>query len=284
MELDVTIMSGAGNIFSVVNNRNYHLPLNFYQIHSSEICRRSYSKGSTEGLLVLDKDEKSKSSFNVYFYNPDGSFGMMCGNGARCAVAFALNNDIIHNTNSPIQFEVWGKAYLAEISEGLIKVKFPPPVSIVKNKTIFFDKHNITGDFVDVNSPHFVIDFSSLDLFQDVDFYSFPINDFAPKIRYHNEFLPNGTNVNFYKVVNDKVMLRTYERGVEKETGACGTGAISTAISIFLKNGKTNLRIIPTSQEELTVEILLDNTRNISNVFLTGNAKVLEKAKINIDA
>ncbi|MGB9770461.1 MAG: diaminopimelate epimerase [Candidatus Kapaibacteriota bacterium] len=284
MEIELTIMSGAGNIFSVVDNRNYSLSKEFFIKNAPKICSKSYSKGNTEGLLVVETASSNEKDFALKYFNPDGSYGMMCGNGGRCAVLFAKDKGIIETSKSRIRFDVWEVEYIAELIEDKIRLKFPPPTIIKKEILVTIEKDNIFGDYINVNSPHFVINFIDSPFSKEYDFFEFPLHEIAPKIRGHEIFRPDGVNVNFYLNFSEKIYLRTYERGVEKETGACGTGAISTAVSLFLKNhSKKRFLIVPPSKEELEVEIYSEDSGNITEIYLTGKAKVLEIAKLDID-
>lgn len=282
MELEITIMSGAGNIFSVVDNTKYQFPIQFYEKHATHICENSFSKGRTEGLLVIDKSQKD-TDFSLKFFNPDGSFGMMCGNGGRCAVFFASKGGLI-NRNKSILFDVWDETYVAEFIEDKIKIRFAPPKTVEVDKKIHLEEQIVVGDYVDVNSQHFVIDYKKSPFASQYDFFAFPIKEIAPQIRFHKEFQPKGVNVNFYLASEDKIYLRTYERGVEGETGACGTGAISTAVSLFHRNKAINkFKIIPPSKEEIEVQINVNELGKIDEIYLIGNAKVVEVAKLEID-
>lgn len=281
MEIDVEIMSGAGNIFSIIDNRKLRLPTDFFQHYAPMICEKSYDK-KTEGLLIIENAKNDEKDFSLKYFNPDGSSGMMCGNGGRCAVGFALNREIIVENKNVIKFDVWGQDYVAELIDDKIKITFPPPIQINLNKTIEINNFTINGDFINVNSPHYVINIDEQKLFANYDFFTFPVNDYGRSIRFHNEFFPGGTNVDFFKLQNDIIYLRTYERGVENETGACGTGAISTAISVyFAKKKQTTFRFVPTSREELIVEIIVQGNL-IKNIYLIGGYKFLGKSKLLI--
>jgi diaminopimelate epimerase len=283
MEFEVEIMSGAGNIFSVIDNRERKYPPDLIRKYSNQICTKSYPQNKTEGILLIEPSDEPKQDFSVKFFNPDGSFGMMCGNGGRCAVAFALEKGLFQPKNEPIKFDVWGQEYSAEIIGTEIKIIFPPPKLIIENKKIETETQHFLGDFIDVGSPHFVVNFDIMFKGTNTNFSNFPITELGRLIRYHKDFLPDGTNVDIFKIHNDQIFLRTYERGVEAETGACGTGAIATAVSVFLKNPNRNsFEIIPTSKEKLKVVILHDD-KKIKEIDLIGGFKFLGKYKIYID-
>lgn len=284
MEIEVTLMSGAGNIFSVVDNTRYNLSEDFFQNFAKVICEGNYQFRRTEGLLVIEKDNTDTVDFKLKYYNPDGSFGMMCGNGGRCAVFYAVEKKIITKAKETILFDVWDVNYSAFFENNLIKIKFPPPQSVHQNKSLSVDGELIIGDYVNVNSPHFVVEFDQLKLSLEYDFFNFPLEKFAPKIRFHQDFQPEGVNVNVFISEHNKVYIRTFERGVERETGACGTGAISTSISLFLKNKKqSKYTIVPPSKEDLEVAISHDIENIIKEVYLIGNAKILDVQRIQID-
>ena len=283
MEFEVEIMSGAGNIFSVIDNRERIYPPDLIRKYSNQICTKSYPQSKTEGILLIEPSDEPKQDFSVKFFNPDGSFGMMCGNGGRCAVAFALEKGLFQPKNEPIKFDVWGQEYSAEIIGTKIKIIFPPPKLIIENKKIETETQYFLGDFIDVGSPHFVVNFDIMSKGTNTNFSNFPITELGRLIRYHKDFLPDGTNVDIFKIHDDQIFLRTYERGVEAETGACGTGAIATAVSVFLKNPNRNsFEIIPTSKEKLKVVILHDD-KKIKEIDLIGGFKFLGKYKIYID-
>lgn len=281
MNLNITIMSGAGNIFSVIDGSKHNLSLDDYKLLAVKVCLpNSYYQNKTEGLIVVNHSF-GKDDFSVLFFNPDGSYGAMCGNGARCAVHFAIENNIVDKKNKDtITFLMQSKEYKCVITEMQYRVYFPPPNKISSSVAIDVEGRLFSGDFIDVGSDHYVIDFDSY--FTD-DFFDFDINSFSPKIRYHDNFAPAGVNVNYYKIVYGKIYLRTYERGVESETGACGTGAISTALSLYI-NKKLNfpIEIIPTSRIPLIIDAQVDPNSRIMGLSLQGNAEIIMNYNIEI--
>jgi len=283
MQIEVEIMSGAGNIFSVIDNFEQKYSPDFFKRYAPLICSQSYSPKTTEGILVIEPSNSVFKDFSLKFFNPDGSFGMMCGNGGRCAVAFALEKGLVKTNKESIKFDVWGQEYSAETLGDEIKITFPPPKLIIQNKLVPVGNYNLLGDFIDVGSPHFILNFNSIPMSENYDFFSFPITELGRAIRFHNEFSPEGTNVDFFTIQNDRIFLRTYERGVEAETGACGTGAIATAVSVFIKNpNKKSLEIIPTSKEKIRV-VISTNENQIYALNLIGGYRFLGKYKIFID-
>ncbi|MBI3260339.1 MAG: diaminopimelate epimerase [Ignavibacteriae bacterium] len=276
MNIPVTYMSGAGNIFTVIDGRESVVSIEQWQKLTPLLCSGEFP---TEGLIILNnseiltKNNKPTLNFTSEFFNPDGSHGAMCGNGGRCAVRFALNtlNDpSFSNSISTISFTMAGTAYQAEIIANEIRVYFPMPVEFRENIEVSDSIKTIHGDFVDVGSQHFVVNYNQLQT--DIPFREFEIEVFAPPFRFHKVFEPRGANINLYEVVNNKINLRTYERGVEAETGACGTGAISTAVSTVTHNlVQSPVTIIPPSGIQLTVGYEPEN----SVVWLQGTAEFI---------
>ncbi len=268
------LMSGAGNLFTVIDNREMKLSSEQLSKLVPEFCKR-FKNTESEGLMSLNND--SIVDFNIEFFNPDGSTGMMCGNGGRCAVRFAKFLDVINKTES-ICFSMAGKYYNAEIIGSDVKLEFDKPISIISDLEIEIDSEILVGDFININSEHFCLHLQEFENRKSLNKFA---KAYGSKVRYHSAFT-NGSNANFYYIFDNEIHLSTYERGVEKITGACGTGAISTAISAA-RNGLINfpITIIPPSKQKLIVDIKgpLDN---IEKIYLTGNAKLSEIINISI--
>jgi len=283
MEINLTYMSGAGNTFTVVDNREYQYPADYWSALAYLLCSsNSYNKFATEGLLILN--ESANHDFEVFFFNPDGSQGMMCGNGGRCAVKFAWLEKFINDKqiDNGIDFNMAGNIYHGEFVGENIRLFFPPPSEIKENVEINFKDTNYSGTYINVNSDHYCIDYDTIkDVLQVKDFRDFCIDKLALRIRFHNDFQPKGVNVNFFKVDNrNLIQLRTYERGVEAETGACGTGALSTAITAYKMNLiDLPVTLIPPSSSPLIVDIEFENN-SIKTLILEGSAEVKLKSKI----
>lgn len=276
-------MSGAGNLFTVIDNSIYRITKDQAAKLAPILCNvNNYNSRKTEGLILIDKSTNKSIDFAVDFYNPDGTNDAMCGNGGRCAVAYALQSPSIPDFRSK-SFTMASSKYNFDIDDDLICLYFPEPKSYSRNITLSLENTSVQGEFVDVGSKHFVVNFSEIDTLSNTDFRRFNIDEIALPIRHHTEFAPNGVNVNIYQILdNNLVNLRTFERGVEFETGACGTGAISTAFSI-VQNDLLNfpICIIPPSGEQLIVDII---TGTDPTAFaLKGPAKILEIAEININ-
>jgi diaminopimelate epimerase len=283
MKIYVTFMSGAGNLFSVINNTELGFKHEQLSLLAELLCSKNdHNPNRTEGLLAISK---TKDSFDVQFYNPDGSKDAMCGNGGRCAVSYAIQNSFIEIADGiDIDFTMAGDTYHSQKKGKLIKLFFPPPAAIKTNIEIQLGDESFFGDLIDVGSKHFVIPKNNIEKYSNLDISEIDLNNFAIPIRFHKIFQPNGINVSIYQFEkNNSIKLRTFERGVEAETGACGTGAISVAFSAVGK-GKCNfpVRLIPPSGLELIVEIVGHFPDKIKQISLTGGAEVLDEYYVEI--
>ena len=275
----ILIMSGAGNIFSAYDNRKSNLKNNFFIENASRFCYLEDIK--TEGLFVINMSEQG-CDFAAEFFNPDGSYGAMCGNGGRCAVQFASQIGMLKNNPKKINFTMAGKNYSAEKYADLISLFFPKPLVNCIEKTVDVDDKVIKGYYSDVGADHFVFPASVINLNQD-NFYDENIHEFCRKIRFHELFSPRGVNVNVFLISGNEVLLRTYERGVEAQTGACGTGAVSTALTVTNKFGLNYpVKIIPPSRRELVVNYLGDDPLNPDEMILTGDAIIVKETEVII--
>lgn len=282
MEVEVQIMSGAGNIFSVIDNRKYQFDNEYLQKLAPLICSKSFSKRKTEGLLVVNNPKDSNSDFLVNFFNPDGTTGMMCGNGGRCAVSFALDRGLLSSKQQNIVLEFSNNYYFATRLNNQISLEFPPPIQIQNNTSISVEGISVVGGYVDVSSPHFVINILNNELTKGNHIKYLDVLTLGRKVRYHPYFAPNGTNVDFYIPMDNKIYLRTYERGVENETGACGTGAISTALISYLNNEiELPVEIITSSGHTLIVDVKSE-TSAFFRPILIGETEFLETNIVNI--
>lgn len=257
MEIHFYKYQGAGNDFIMVDNRKLFFPKsNSSLIH--KLCDRRFGIGA-DGLILLESSEKN--DFTMIYYNADGKEGSMCGNGGRCIVAFAKKLAIIGNETT---FEATDGLHYAKIENDLINLQ----MADIKNIEIH-DNHI----FLNTGSPHHV------------NFYDevAPLNvaEMGAKIRYGAPYFEEGTNVNFVEQVSgNSFKVRTYERGVEDETLACGTGVTAVAIAA----NKTNR----TAEEKIYIEVLGGNLEVsfkkdgncYKNVFLKGPAQFVFEGNI----
>lgn len=283
MEIKVFYMSGAGNLFTFIDNRKYQLEKGFFLSNAPILCGAKGNEKKTDGVVAVSSS--NNADFQVDFFNPDGSFGAMCGNGARCAIRFAERFFNLKD-KSNISFSQLEDFYFGEILEKTIKVFFPPARQIIKEIVIEVYEKKINCSFVDVGSKHIVINFEEIkNYFYLEDFSKFDIDKIAIPIRNMQLFMPDGVNVNVYRKINEgQLELRTFEKGVEAETAACGTGTISTAIISNLKDKTAfQIEIIPKSKSSLYVGLIKNDVQKIKNISLEGEAKFLETKLFSID-
>ncbi|MPM59522.1 Diaminopimelate epimerase [bioreactor metagenome] len=265
----ITYLSGSGNIFTAVDNSFLNEPKEFYAQNSVKLTQENIPLNrNTEGVIVLNPS--LNYDFEVWFFNPDGSSGMMCGNGGRSAIYLAIKNGYVPNykDNTAVSFEMNGKIYSGQKNNDIYSIYFPTNAIYLQEKDIEIVVDGKTflvkGSYVDVGTDHYVIETKILDN-TDTDIDKIDVDKIGAVVRNHHEFQPRGTNVNFFAKTQESnvVRLRTYERGVEKETGACGTGAISTALVYFQKYKYISnpLKIIPTSYSPLFVDLCLNKNR-----------------------
>lgn len=211
-------MTGLGNDFIFINNieGHYNDELDNILKYIPKLCKRGLSIGA-DGVVILEKS--NVADFRWRFYNSDGSVAEMCGNAARCAAKYAYLNGIAEKKMS---FETLAGIIKAEIiNDLLVKTELTPP-SEIKIDT-YLDELDIHVSSINTGVPHAVI---FVDNLEDIN-----VLQLGNKVRNHKNFAPKGTNVNFCKVLNkNTILMRTYERGVEGETMACGTGALAAAV------------------------------------------------------
>ncbi len=262
----VKYLSGAGNIFTVIDNRKYGLTRNDLMLASAELVDASkILNQATEGIIVMN--ESVAHDFEVWFYNPDGSTGMMCGNGGRCAINYAINNGFLpkYSSGQLIKFEMNGRCYSGFERNGLFSIYFSPPENISEIFEIVAISREFKGRYINVGNDHFVAEVEDVETIN--------IDLFGKEIRFNELFMPHGVNVSFYKSVDYNLLkMRTYERGVEKETGACGTASISVAVAYMIAQEMKlhSVTIVPTSGSKLYIEANLNNDNEIEYVLLTG--------------
>ncbi len=264
-------MTGGGNDFVVVDNRKDQLPKDFSPL-AKELCVRKFSIGA-DGLLVLE--ESDVANFRMHYYNSDGSRAEMCGNGARCIAQFAY---LLKAAPQKMSFVTDAGVVEAEILERSVKLKITPPKDLRLDFPIRLDPgKEFNVSFINSGVPHTVLMVSDI---EKVD-----VEELGKTIRFHKEFAPAGANANFV-LVHDKnnISLRTYERGVEQETLACGTGAIASSL-ICAAKGMTQTPVTCKTRggENLTVHFQKNFQSEVeplppgdpfTEVYLEGAVKV----------
>ena len=248
---------GTGNDFVLIDNRDNQFDKNDTNL-ISRLCDRRFGIGG-DGLILLENDKIS--DFAMVYYNSDGNQSTMCGNGGRCIVAFAKKLAIIENQTT---FVAADGLHFASIDNDIVSLQ----MSDVR-KVDVQNEHT----FLDTGSPHHV------ELVENLTEYNVVAN--GSKIRNSDLYGTAGSNVNFVEKKDEtEFNLRTYERGVEDETFACGTGAAAVAIAMH-KIGKTNSSVIKLNVKGGELSVSFNEKNGIySEIFLTGPATFVFKGEI----
>jgi diaminopimelate epimerase len=265
--IDFFKMSGSGNDFILIDNRDQSLCVEDLPEFVRTVCERKVSVGA-DGLIIIEKSEAV--DFQWRFFNADGSEVDMCGNGGRCAARFAYLKGI---AGEKLSFETGAGIIDAEIKGNIVKLKLTDPHHLQVNLSIPVEDQPFEISHINTGVPHavhFVNDLESFDVFR-----------IGRIIRYHEQFQPEGTNANFVEVVDkDSIRVRTYERGVEDETLACGTGTVASALISSWKGlieSPVNVRV----RSGETLKIYFQKTDcGFEDIYLEGKTKVVYEGRI----
>ncbi|WP_022670029.1 diaminopimelate epimerase [Hippea alviniae] len=254
-------MNGSGNDFIIINNRDkiveslVDIPLEEFV---QKVCKRGLSVGA-DGLILIEKDDVY--DFRWRFFNSDGSEVEMCGNGSRCAARFAYLNSI-----APLNMKF---STLAGVIEAQITGLNTVRVQLTNPKDykaeIELEGIGMPASFINTGVPHVVYFVDNVDVID--------VKEIGAKTRYHDYFKPEGTNVNFAEIIDENtIKLRTYERGVEDETLACGTGATAAAvISVLQGKCESPVDVLTKGGKTLKIYVYVDDS-GIKKVYLEGEA------------
>ena len=265
-------MSGSGNDFILIDNRDGNVRDEDMRRLVERACRRRESVGADGVIFVVKSD---KYDFGWRFFNADGSEVEMCGNGGRCVSRFAFLKGI---AGPKMTFETMAGPVSAEVNDRVVKVLMPKPAGLLLNIDLENSGNWKSVDFINTGVPHVVVQVEDLD--------NHPVYEQGRYIRYNSYFAPNGTNANFMRVTGpDSIEIRTYERGVEDETLACGTGSIACALMAAVRGliKGSPVRVRTRSGEELIIHFKKDGD-SFEYVELEGNTSVIYLAKLNSEA
>ncbi len=265
-------MSGTGNDFVVIDHRRPLIPESDQAEFVRKVCRRMFSIGA-DGLILIENSETA--DFAWRFYNGDGSVAEMCGNGARCAARFAYARGIAGKT---MKFETLAGIIEAEIlDDDEVSLLMTAPVDYRKGLSAELGGKEREVSFMNSGVPHAVLFMEN-----DIDI---PVKEWGNTIRFHELFQPAGTNVNFVQILDDAIRVRTYERGVEDETMACGTGAVASAIFAAEKGVCSSpVRVTTSGGEHLKIVFDLQDTGQAENVYLQGPARIIYIGQVTAEA
>jgi len=264
-----TKMSGSGNDFIIIDHRKPFLtdPASL----AKAICRRKFSVGA-DGLILIEPSDRV--DFSWRFYNADGSSAAMCGNGARCAARFAHEKGIAKGS---MRFTTGAGDIEAWITGSGVKIRLPSPSDIVLDRFVMVDEQELIIHSINTGVPHAVCFIN--------DLAACTVKRWGRMIRNHPLFQPAGTNMNFVKVLDINAMyVRTYERGVEDETQACGTGAVASAlIASLLGKVESPVTMITSGGERLFIHFVREG-EGFSAVFLEGASALVYEGQLTREA
>jgi diaminopimelate epimerase len=255
-------MSGSGNDFIIIDNRDLSLNVGDLPAFARRVCERKISVGA-DGLLLI---EPSKTvNFKWQFFNSDGSMAEMCGNASRCVARYAYLKGIAPKKMS---FETIAGIISAEVNDDVVKVRLTDPSPVQSIGKLVIDDCQFVLDSVDTGVPHAVTFVNNLE--------TCTVLEWGRKIRRHECFQPRGTNANFATVIDrHKIRVRTYERGVEDETLACGTGDVATVLAAASRGlVETPVDVIVQSGETLRIYFTKKGDR-FGEIYLEGKVKIV---------
>lgn len=265
-----TKMNGSGNDFIIIDNRSNLLKGVSLHVFARTICRRDLV--GADGLILIENS--LRADFKWRFFNSDGSEAEICGNGGRCVARFAFLNGIA-KTN--LSFETIAGIIRAEVKNQRVKLQLPQPSKLKINQEISVDGERYIIGSINIGVPHVVLPIEDIE--------QAPIIDLGRKIRFHQAFQPAGTNVNFVQLLDDSHLnIRTYERGVEDETLACGTGSVGSAlVAAALNQVRSPVTVKTRGGEILTIHFEKNKDNSFNYVYLEGNTCLVFEGALGED-
>ena len=258
----------TGNDFIIIDNRASSIGEDI-PAFARRVCDRKRSIGA-DGLLLIEKS--GAADFRMRIFNQDGSEAQMCGNGSRCAALYAKEKKM---AGARMTIDTLAGTLEASVKDDTVKVRLTDPKEIKWNLCLMIDKCPYKLSFADTGVPHVVHFVDDLDKVN--------VKELGSHLRYHKEFAPAGTNADFVKVLDKhSIRIRTYERGVEDETLACGTGAVASAIiSAESEKMSSPITVHTRGGESLKVyfEIVDGNFRD---TYLEGRAELVFEGEIGV--
>ncbi|MDQ6861197.1 MAG: diaminopimelate epimerase [Verrucomicrobiota bacterium] len=267
-KLEFIKMNGAGNDFVMLDNRAGELQLSGSQIE--RLCDRHRGIGA-DGVLVIEPASNG-ADFRMRYYNADGGEAEMCGNGARCFARFANR---VAGPREKVSFETPAGVIAAALEGEGVTLQMSEPRDMRLNLNIAAAGQTFRCHYVDSGVPHVVIPLH--------DIATVDVRTLGSAVRHHAEFAPRGANVNFLEKRGDShIAIRTYERGVEDETLACGTGVVASALLFAAtENAASPVRVLVKGGDELRVGFEKDGER-FTNVTLSGPADFVFEGSVEI--
>ncbi|MEN8794125.1 MAG: diaminopimelate epimerase [Flavobacteriales bacterium] len=257
MKMNFYKYQGTGNDFVMIDNRQNKIDKSDLKL-VAKLCDRKFGIGA-DGLILIENHPEV--DFDMIYFNADGTKSF-CGNGSRCAVAFANYLGIIENKTT---FNAIDGIHEATINGELIELKMGDVSNVEQGQDYFF---------IETGSPHYIQYTASV---QEID-----IVPTAHKVRYNERFKEKGTNVNFVQKVGETLEMRTYERGVEDETLSCGTGATAVALSGAIKHGLTSPVAIKVQGGDLQIKFNQISDNEFDNIWLIGKGEQVYSGEMTV--
>ena len=267
-------MNGAGNDFVVLNNLDEHLPAELLPQIAQTLCERHLSIGA-DGLMVVDAPTQG-GDYKMLFFNSDGSVGEMCGNGARCICRYGYENGLAGETQT-VETTA-GIVTGRRLGSRLYRIRLNDPTTVKLDSSIDVDGIRYACSYVELGDPglpHAVVSYHDLKNADENE-----LRELGRKIRWHSAF-PKGANVNFYEIIGeDHIFERTFERGVEDFTYACGTGT-GSLVTVLTLQGKVSGHGVRVDMTGGT--LVIDTERQgskITDLYLTGPTNIVCKGEV----
>ena len=260
-------MSGSGNDFIVIDNRDGVVGEKHLSRWIASVCRRKRAVGA-DGLILIETSERA--DFKWRYFNADGGEAEMCGNGGRCVARLA---HLMGIAGPRLSLETQTGVIQAEITDKRVKLEMPQPSTVDLDYPLQVGGETLTVSSVTVGVPHVVVWVSDLD--------TAAVFKMGRAIRYHAHYAPAGTNVDFVQPLDDGTLaIRTYERGVEDETLACGTGSVAAALVASAKGRVTSPAALRTRGGECLKIHFARQGDGFRGVFLEGDARVIYEGRL----
>ena len=267
-------MNGAGNDFIIINNMDRSIAEDRWPYIARTLCQRHMSIGA-DGMMVVT-ESTGDADYRMMFFNSDGSMGEMCGNGARCIARYGYENGLAGEVQK-IETTA-GIIYGQRIDKRMYRVRLNDPSVIIPHMKIDVDGREYECAYVELGDPglpHVAVPVINLREYDEAELFRL-----GRKIRNHPEFT-KGANVNFYEITGpDRIYERTYERGVEDFTYACGTGTGSVVTILTLRGAVSGKKVrVEVAGGELIIDAEREGTK-IKNLYLTGPTNIVAKGEV----
>jgi diaminopimelate epimerase len=267
--LNFTKMNGAGNDFVMIDNREGVFELRAEVI--AHLCNRHRGIGA-DGLITAELPQQAGSHLRMRYFNADGGEAEMCGNGARCFSRFGAK---LLGVTDTIVFDTLAGVITARLIGENVELGMSKPHGLSLKTPLVVDGESLDVHFLNTGVPHAVV-------FRE-DLQGTDVKKLGAALRYHTHFAPKGTNANFIKAREDGSLgIRTYERGVEDETLACGTGVVASALIHHLINKAESPIAVQVKGGETMLVGFKSTGDTFSNVTLTGPADFVFKGTISL--